>query len=74
MAEALRRTRVLCVSCHDFLADAGGDESLRTKAEVKHFLLESGLRVVEWLETGQPPFLRDQVWAYNDQLRRRTAS
>ena len=68
MTETLRHTEVLCVSCHDFLADATGDESLRAKSWVKEFLKQSGLKVVERLEQGLPPYVADQVWAYNEVL------
>lgn len=74
MVETLRCAHVLCVSCHDFLADAGGDNALRTKAGVSEFLQKCGLRVLQRPEPGQPPYLRDQVWGYNEQLRRRAAS
>ena len=68
MRETLSQTEVLCVSCHDFLADVAGDGALRTKGAVKQFLQHNGLSVVERLEPGLPPYVRDQVWGYNDQL------
>lgn len=70
MMETLRCTQAFCISCHDFLAEQSGDRSLYTKAEVKRFLREGGLRVVERLEPHQPPYFRDQVWAYQETLRR----
>jgi FkbM family methyltransferase len=39
-------TRHVCISCHDFLADAGGADELRTKAEVRDFLVDHAFRVV----------------------------
>jgi FkbM family methyltransferase len=45
MRETLKRTELLCISCHDFLADRSGDASLRTKNEVKEFLQGNGIRV-----------------------------
>ena len=68
MTETLKQTEILCVSCHDFLAQIGDDESLRTKSTVREFLQRSGLRVVERSEPGLPPYVRDQVWAYNEEL------
>jgi FkbM family methyltransferase len=39
-------TRHVCISCHDFLADVGGADELRTKAEIREFLIDHGFRVV----------------------------
>jgi FkbM family methyltransferase len=66
MLETLKQTEVLCISCHDFLAERGGGQHLRTKAPVRQFLQENGLRVVERLQAELPPYLTDQLWAYND--------
>jgi FkbM family methyltransferase len=66
MAETLKQTRVLCISCHDFLAEARRDEELRTKATVQQFLRESGFRIVARTEETPRPYLLDQVWAYNE--------
>jgi FkbM family methyltransferase len=68
MAATLAETEVVCVSCHDFLAKAGPDDGLRTKSLVREFLEQNGLQIVERTEPGLPPFIRDQVWAYNRQL------
>lgn len=74
MARTLEQTEVLCVSCHDFLAEELGDDCLRTKSAVKQFLQRDGFTIVERFEPGLPPYLRDQVWAYNEQLMKRAAS
>ena len=68
MTETLRCTEVLCISCHDFLAESTGDESLRTKGAVKDFLEKHGLKVVERLEHDLPPYVNNQVWAYNERM------
>jgi FkbM family methyltransferase len=68
MSEILKQTEVLCISCHDFLAKRNGDDSLRTKNEVTHFLQESGLRIFE--RPVGTPCVRDQVWGLNEQLSR----
>ncbi len=70
MTEALKRTEVLCISCHDFLAEETGNEFFRTKSAVREFLQHHGLKVVERLGDGLPPYLRDQLWAYNENLKR----
>lgn len=68
MAATLRQTQVLCVSCHDFLAESGKGEGYRTKNLVREFLLQSGLDVIDREDPGLPPYIRDQIWAYNRRL------
>lgn len=68
MSETLKQTEVLCVSCHDFLAEKTGDETLRTKNEVRQFFQQNGTRICERAEPGVPLYLRDQLWGYNDAL------
>jgi FkbM family methyltransferase len=65
MTATLKETEVLCVSCHDFLAQSAADDGLRTKGVVRDFLRQNGFNVVERAEPGLPPHLRDQLWAYN---------
>ena len=74
MREILRQTETLCVCCHDFLAEAGGEDSLRTKGLVVEFLRECGFRVVRRPEPNLAPYVRDQVWGYNDQVMEKAAS
>lgn len=66
MHETLRRTEMVCISCHDFLAERTGDHSLRTKKEVQAFLEGSGITVFERMDGKS--YLRDQVWGVNEQL------
>jgi FkbM family methyltransferase len=66
MTETLTQTEVLCVSCHDFLAEENGDEFFRTKDIIKGFLRQSGLKIVERAQKDLPPYVNDQVWAYNE--------
>lgn len=68
MAETLRHTETLCVACHDFLADERGVEFFRTKAIVREFLQQSGLKVVERAEANAPAYISDHVWAFNTAL------
>lgn len=42
MSRASANVQNLCISCHDFLADRGDSEMLRTKAEVKPLLEQYG--------------------------------
>ena len=65
MSRALSNTAVLCISCHDFLAK-NGNSALRTRDTVQQFLRQSGFTAVLRDEAGQPAYLRDQVWGYNE--------
>jgi FkbM family methyltransferase len=68
MTETLRHTEILCISCHDFLAQQTGDDALRTKDSVKQFFQDNGFRIDERQDPHLPPYLRDQVWAYNQRV------
>ena len=68
MAETLKHTEILCISCHDFLAKGAGKECLRTKSAVRQFLQQNGLHVIARPEASAPDYVRDQVWAYNRNL------
>jgi FkbM family methyltransferase len=74
MADTLKKTEVLCVSCHDFLAQSAKDDGLRTKGPVRDFLRQNGLDVMERGGIGVPPYVRDQLWAYNRELIQKAAS
>jgi FkbM family methyltransferase len=67
MSETLEQTEVMCISCHDFLANEAGDEALRTKTTVKQFFQDNGFDIRERLDPSLPPYVRDQVWGYNQQ-------
>ena len=69
MRATLRRTEVLCISCHDFLAKRGGESSYRTKQLVREFLEESGLEVIGRGDPKMPAYIQDQVWGYNRSIR-----
>jgi len=66
MTETTQRTQALCICCHDFLADICGDDQLRTRGAVTKFLLRNGARVDEESAPNALPYVRQQVWAYND--------
>jgi FkbM family methyltransferase len=57
MARRIDVVRNVAISCHDFLADQGGDDSMRTRAFVERFLLDHGFEVV-----GRRPE-DDRAWA-----------
>jgi FkbM family methyltransferase len=46
MTRMLERTRHICISCHDFLADEGGDPGCRTKAFVTEHLRANGFEII----------------------------
>jgi FkbM family methyltransferase len=66
MTETIQRTRALCICCHDFLADICGDDLLRTREAVSEFLLQNGARLGAESGLGVLPYVREQVWAYNE--------
>jgi FkbM family methyltransferase len=68
MTETLAHTEVICICCHDFLANSTGDDSLRTKSSVRQLLEQTGLHVVERPGGGLPRYIGDQVWGYNQQI------
>jgi len=60
----LDNTRHICVSCHDFLADDGGPDELRTKGFVREFLRERGFHVIT-RDDAIDPWTRDYLYAVN---------
>ena len=60
----LDNTRHICVSCHDFLADDGGPDELRTKGFVREFLRERGFHV-STRDDAIDPWTRDYLYAVN---------
>jgi FkbM family methyltransferase len=66
MGEMVRRTKNVCISCHDFLADEGGPDELRTKAEVVNFLKQNGFAVT--LRESEGRWIRDFVYGKNEKL------
>jgi FkbM family methyltransferase len=63
----LGKTRHVCIACHDFLADEGGGETLRTKAAVRELLLEHGFALTS-RDDAADPWTRDYVYGVNTQL------
>ena len=65
MREMVQKTRNVCIGCHDFLADEGGPEEMRTKADVIRFLTENDFAVF----VGESDFLENYVYGLNEKLR-----
>ena len=73
MRELVQHTRNVCISCHDFLADTGGPNELRTKANVVHFLKENGF-AVSLRESDVRSNVRDFVYGVNQKLASNTGT
>lgn len=67
MQELIEHTRHVCISCHDFLAEQGGSERLRTKVFVRDFLLEHGFSLRS-RNDAKDPWTRDYVYGVNEHL------
>jgi len=61
MALLSQRITNVCISCHDFLADRGGGEALRTRAKVEPLLERYKFKLVS--RPGHPdPWVRDYLY------------
>jgi FkbM family methyltransferase len=60
----LAKTRHVCISCHDFLADEEGAETLRTKAAVRELLGGCGFELLT-RDDAPDPWTRDYVYGVN---------
>jgi hypothetical protein len=67
MEDLLKRTRHVCISCHDFLA--GGEEGhlMQTRAAVQAFLTQHGM-AVSVREDDPRPRVRSVVYGRNTAL------
>jgi len=66
MGEMLRKTKNVCIACHDFLAEEGGLDEFRTKADVIAFLKENGFVVS--LRESEGDFIRYYVYGLNEKF------
>lgn len=64
MQRLIEHTSHVCISCHDFLAERGASERMRTKAAVRAFLLDHGFRVTS-REDAPEPWTRDYLYGVN---------
>jgi len=67
MREMVRKTRYVCISCHDFAANEGYPEEMRTKAEVIAFLEQNDFAVFV-RESDRRPSVRDYVYGLNQKF------
>ena len=55
--------RNLAVSCHDYMADRGGDDAMRTRAVVEEILLRCGFEVDERRADDERDWARSYLYA-----------
>jgi FkbM family methyltransferase len=68
MGELARKTKHVCISCHDFLANGdAGATNLRTKADVVRFLSQHGFTIT-LRESDRRSNVRDFVYGLNEHL------
>jgi FkbM family methyltransferase len=67
MEEMIHKTRHVCISCHDFMADRGGSDQMRTKAFVSDFLTAHGFSLAT-RDTGADS-IRSYVYGTNSLVR-----
>ena len=63
----LAKTRYVCIACHDFLADEGGANTLRTKAAIRELLLKHDFELTSRDDAAEP-WTRDYVYGANTRL------
>jgi len=68
MRRTLPMIENLAISCHDFIAEAGGDESTRTKATVRKALEAQGFSITERTSDARP-WVRDTLYATRPRAR-----
>lgn len=61
MGLTLGITRHVCISCHDYMADAGGDHATRTKDGVRRILEERGF-TISARPNDPRPWVRDYLY------------
>ena len=62
MPRMLAKTRNVCIGCHDFLADQGAPETLRTRSFCSHLLAAAGFKLSS-RDIG-PPWVRDYLYGH----------
>lgn len=61
MTASIKRTRAICIACHDFRADRGDGEQFRTRAIIEPFLRDNGFTLLT-RPSDRRPFVRDHVY------------
>ena len=73
MTNALAITRHVFVECHDFMAERGGDDAMRTKGAVRAFLESHGFAVGA-RDDSTRDWINDSLYATNIRLCHRTVA
>lgn len=63
MPNALHKVPNIVISCHDFIADGGGDPALRTYSDVKTILQDAGFILLKERDDSRPWF-RNYVYGH----------
>jgi FkbM family methyltransferase len=58
--QGIRRTRHVCIACHDFLADRDGAEQMRTRESVRGLLERAGFNVTS--QSHELPWIADYLY------------
>lgn len=66
LGSAAQSIRRIAVSCHDFLADRGGDDATRTREDVRATLHKQGFKVVRRDQSDPRDWARDYLYAERD--------
>jgi FkbM family methyltransferase len=69
MTQTVAKTRFATIACHDFIADGGGPESMRTRAAVHRFLEAHGFDIVR-RDADLRPWVCDHLYGANRRLER----
>jgi len=67
MGKLIKKTKYICVSCHDFKYLRTGNKFYRTKKKVKQFLLRNNFKILQRPKTKNPA-INDQINAYNQNI------
>jgi len=64
MSESIKKTKFVCISCHDHRADLEGLEEMRTKELVKNFLKKNNFKIIN-RDSDNRAWIRDQINGIN---------
>lgn len=67
MSNTIKKTRYICIACHDFIAKRNGKEEMKTKNEIIKFLLKNNFRIVG-RENDEREWVRDHIHGINKVL------
>ncbi len=62
MGEMAQKTKNVCIACHDFLANEGGPDEMRTKADVIRILKQNGFAIF----LREDGFFQNYVYGLNE--------